>query len=200
MDKLYTSSFNLDDWYMALMHSTKRLVSAYIPEDEEALKNTPERVASAFEEMLGGYDYDSPLDCLGTYFENSPGEDLVLIKDIQFYSLCKHHLLPFFGKVHIGYLPDKKIVGLSKIPRLVKCFSQRLQLQEKLGKEILDCLNESDLKPKGVIVVIEAQHMCMAMRGVEAMGSSTVTSSIVGSFSTDQNLKLEFYHLIGRKI
>jgi GTP cyclohydrolase I len=165
------------------------------PEDEEAQANTPTRFVRAYNEILSGYT-TSPETVIGKDFEQVVKDDLVIVKNIPFYSLCKHHMLPFFGDVSIGYLPTDKILGLSKFPRLVKCLSQRLQVQENLGRQICDILHNSPLKPKGVICVINARHLCMEMRGIESKGS-TITASIAGAFVDNSELKREFYHLIG---
>lgn len=186
-----------DTWQEDLEQAIGNIVQDFIPGDEEAQNNSPYRVSKSYSELLSGYTID-PKKIIGKSFEIAPGEDLVIVKDINFFSLCKHHFLPFFGKVHVGYLPNGKVIGLSKVPRLVKCLSQRLQLQEGLCRSILNTIQESELNPKGVIVVAEAQHMCMQMRGIQAVGSVTTTSSISGEFETNNNLKGEFYQLIGR--
>lgn len=155
---------------------------------------TPERAAKAMQFLTQGYDMDPQKILLGAMFEEDY-DDMVLIKDIELYSLCEHHMLPFFGKVHIAYIPNGKIVGLSKIPRIVDVFARRLQVQERLTHDILECINET-LQPKGVAIVIEAQHMCMMMRGVQKQNSATTTSGFRGEFKK-QETRNEFLKLIG---
>jgi GTP cyclohydrolase I len=155
---------------------------------------TPERAAKAMQFLTQGYDMDPKEILLGAMFEEDY-DDMVLIKDIELYSLCEHHMLPFFGKVHIAYIPNGKIVGLSKIPRIVDVFARRLQVQERLTHDILECINET-LQPKGVAIVIEAQHMCMMMRGVQKQNSATTTSGFRGEFK-NQETRNEFLKLIG---
>lgn len=149
--------------------------------DREGLKDTPERVVKAFREMFGGYDM-CPAEVLGRTFEEVAGyDDLVLIKDISFHSHCEHHMVPIIGKAHVGYLPDRKVVGLSKIARVVDIFARRLQTQEAMTAEIAGVIQDV-LKPRGVAVMIEAEHMCMAMRGIRKQGSTTLTSTFTGVF------------------
>jgi GTP cyclohydrolase I len=155
---------------------------------------TPERAAKAMQFLTQGYNMDPREILLGAMFEESY-DDMVLIKDIELYSLCEHHMLPFFGKVHVGYIPNGKIVGLSKIPRIIDVFARRLQVQERLTHDILECINDT-LQPKGVGVVIEAQHMCMMMRGVQKQNSATTTSGFRGEFK-NQETRSEFLKLIG---
>lgn len=159
----------------------------------EGLLETPERVAKSFEKLYGGYHQD-PQKII-TVFENEGYDEMVIAKDIEFYSMCEHHMLPFFGKAHIGYIPEDKIIGLSKMPRLVEVFARRLQNQERLTKQIADTLSEI-LKPKGVGVVLEASHFCMMARGVEKQGSKMVTSSFTGHFKKDEKTRNEFLNLI----
>jgi GTP cyclohydrolase I len=144
--------------------------------------------------LTQGYEMDPQKILLGAMFEEDY-DDMVLIKDIELYSLCEHHMLPFFGKVHVAYIPNGKIVGLSKIPRIVDVFARRLQVQERLTHDILECINTT-LQPKGVAVVIEAQHMCMMMRGVQKQNSATTTSGFRGEFK-NQETRNEFLKLIG---
>lgn len=167
-----------------------------LKEDQEAIENTPNRVCNAFCEVLNGYT-DSPGRFLEKDFSVTPSDDLVVVKDIPFYSMCKHHMLPFFGVVNVGYLPHEKVIGLSKIPRLVKCLSQRLQIQEDLGRQICDTMMGSKLAPRGVIAVIKARHLCMEMRGIQATGAVTTTASISGVFVDNHDLKTEAYSIIG---
>ena len=163
--------------------------------NREGLINTPERVAKCILQFTSGYSVD-PIAVLNSAKFKEDYSKPVLIKDIEFYSLCEHHMLPFFGKVHIAYIPDGSIVGLSKIPRRVDILSHRLQVQERFTREICQCIQQA-LQPKGVMVVVEAQHMCMQMRGVEKQGATTVTSDYSGDFSSSQ-MREEFYKQIGK--
>jgi len=159
----------------------------------EGLVKTPTRVASAMEWLTRGYALDAARVIGDALFEESH-ESMVMVRDIELYSLCEHHLLPFFGKVHIAYIPDGKIVGLSKLPRVVEVFARRLQVQERLTEQIAQALTDV-LQPRGVGVVIEAQHLCMMMRGVEKQNSKTITSAMHGSFRTDGKTRDEFLRL-----
>jgi len=162
--------------------------------NRKGLKETPKRVAKMFEEILSGYKQD-PKKVLGKVFYEEFNE-LVLVKDILFYSLCEHHMLPFFGKVHIAYIPDgKKVVGISKFARLVDVFTKRLQLQERITNQIADTIMET-LTPQGAMVVIEAQHLCMIMRGVKKPESKIVTSAMRGVFLRDLRTRAEALNLI----
>lgn len=163
----------------------------------EGLIKTPERAAKAMQFLTHGYDLDPVSILEGALFEEQYSE-MILVKDIELYSLCEHHLLPFFGKAHIAYIPNGKIVGLSKIPRVVDVFARRLQVQERLTHQILNCINET-LQPLGVAVVIEAQHLCMMMRGVEKQNSLTTTSAFVGQFR-EKETRNEFMNLIGKRL
>ncbi|NMH89419.1 GTP cyclohydrolase I FolE [Flavivirga algicola] len=161
----------------------------------DGLLKTPERAAKAMQFLTQGYHQD-PVDILkGAMFKESYNE-MVIVKDIELYSLCEHHILPFFGKAHIAYIPDGHIVGLSKLPRIVDVFARRLQVQERLTEQILDCINDT-LKPQGVAVVIEASHMCMMMRGVQKQNSITTTSGFRGQFEKIET-RNEFLKLIGK--
>ncbi len=160
----------------------------------DGLKKTPLRVEKAYEFLTKGYSLDPKAVLNGAFF-SSDYDELVIVKDIDFYSLCEHHLLPFYGKCHIGYLPGKKIVGLSKLPRLVEVFARRLQVQERLTSEIAQCIDEQ-LKPRGVGVVMEARHLCTMMRGVEKQNTEMVTSSMTGRFRSDARTREEFLGLI----
>lgn len=160
------------------------------------LVNTPERVAKALAFMTQGYQRNIDHLLNGALFPIEYDE-MVIVKDIDFFSLCEHHLLPFFGKVHVGYLPNKKVVGLSKIPRIVDTFARRLQVQERLTTQIAETL-ESKLNANGVGVVVEARHLCMMMRGVEKQNTVAVTSSMLGTFRSQQQTRLEFLKLIRR--
>lgn len=160
----------------------------------EGLLKTPERVAKAMQFLTQGYDIRAT-DILKSAMFSEDYSQMVLVKEIEFYSLCEHHLLPFFGKAHIAYIPDGHIVGLSKLPRVVDAFSRRLQVQERLTNEIRDCIQDT-LKPKGVAVVLEARHLCMQMRGVEKQSSLTTTSAFSGAFLDSEKTRLEFMNLI----
>lgn len=160
------------------------------------LDKTPKRVESSLKFLTRGYRQDlEKLLNSAIYEENY--DEMVVVKDIHFFSLCEHHLLPFYGKAQVAYLPNGKIIGLSKIPRVVEAFSKRLQLQERLTSQIADCLM-AHLKPKGVAVVMEAFHLCMAMRGVEKKDSFCVTSSMLGCFRSDPRSRAEFLSLVGK--
>ncbi|KJD36225.1 GTP cyclohydrolase [Tamlana sedimentorum] len=161
----------------------------------EGLLKTPERAAKAMQFLTQGYEQD-PVEILkGAMFKESYNE-MVIVKDIELYSLCEHHILPFFGKAHIAYIPNGHIVGLSKLPRIVDVFARRLQVQERLTEQILDCINDT-LQPQGVAVVIEAAHMCMMMRGVQKQNSTTTTSGFRGQFEKIET-RNEFLKLIGK--
>lgn len=162
------------------------------------LEKTPERIAKALAFLTKGYDQDINEIINGALFPLEYDE-MVIVRDIDFYSLCEHHLLPFFGKCHIGYIPNKQVVGLSKLPRIVEVLSRRLQVQERLTVEIAETLKTA-LKPLGVGVVIEAQHLCMMMRGVEKQNTIAVTSHMLGGFRKQQQTREEFLKLIGRSV
>jgi len=166
--------------------------------NREGLKNTPHRVAKTYEFLTQGYKKDIRKVFNGAIFEEKYDE-MVIVKDIDFYSMCEHHLIPFFGKAHIAYIPNGKIVGLSKIPRIVDVFSQRLQVQERMTQEIADTIDKF-LLPRGVAVVVEAYHMCMMMRGVQKQNSITTTSAMHGIFTEDARTRSEFLNLIAKKI
>ena len=185
---------NKEEKYEILKNACLQNLQA-IGEDtqREGLVKTPERVAKAFLELTRGYDMD-PAETLRSAMFEEEYDQMVVVKDIEFHSLCEHHILPFFGKVHIAYIPNGKIVGLSKIPRVVDIFSHRLQVQEHLTKQICDCIQQA-LNPLGTIVVIEAQHLCMQMRGVEKQGSITTTIYYSGAFS-QADKRREFMQLI----
>jgi GTP cyclohydrolase IA len=160
----------------------------------DGLLKTPERVAKAYEFLTNGYEKNGEEVLKSAMFDEDYNE-MVLVKDIEMYSLCEHHLLPFFGKVHIAYIPNGKIVGLSKLPRLVDVYARRLQVQERLTLEIRDCI-QNTLNPLGVAVVIEARHLCMQMRGVNKQNSSTTTSAFSGEFMNNDKTRKEFIALI----
>jgi GTP cyclohydrolase I len=162
--------------------------------DREGLVNTPKRVEKALRFLTGGYSADIDAILNNALFTVDYSE-MVIVKDIDFYSLCEHHLLPFFGKCHVAYLPSERVIGLSKIPRLVDVFSRRLQVQERLTSQIAETISEK-IAPLGVAVVIEATHLCMSMRGVEKQNSFAVTSSMLGSFRSDARTRMEFLELI----
>ena len=162
----------------------------------DGLQKTPERVSQSLQFLTNGYKENADEILNGALFD-VPYDEMVIVKDIELFSLCEHHLLPFFGKCHVAYLPDKKVVGLSKLPRLVDMYARRLQVQERLTTEIAETINEN-IRPRGVAVVIEAQHLCMVMRGVEKQNSVAVTSSMLGAFKDDQNTRNEFLNLIRR--
>ncbi|MEC3907707.1 GTP cyclohydrolase I FolE [Tamlana sp. 2201CG12-4] len=163
--------------------------------NRDGLLKTPERAAKAMQFLTQGYEQD-PVEILkGAMFKESYNE-MVIVKDIELYSLCEHHILPFFGKAHIAYIPNGYIVGLSKLPRIVDVFARRLQVQERLTEQVLDCINDT-LKPQGVAVVIEASHMCMMMRGVQKQNSVTTTSGFRGQFEKIET-RNEFLKLIGK--
>jgi GTP cyclohydrolase I len=162
----------------------------------QGLQATPERVARAFRELTDGYGLRASDIVAGAVFDQDYDE-MVLVKDIPFYSLCEHHMLPFFGSCHVGYLPKGRVVGLSKIPRLVSMFAHRLQLQERMTKEIAEALNE-ELAPRGVGVVVEARHLCMEMRGVQKTGGQLITSCMLGTFRKDARTRAEFLELVRR--
>jgi GTP cyclohydrolase I len=165
--------------------------------NREGLIKTPERASKAMQFLMQGYQQD-PAEILKSALFKEDYSELVLVKDIEVYSMCEHHMLPFFGKAHIAYIPNGHIVGLSKLPRLVDVFARRLQVQERLTLQIRDCIEEV-LKPQGVAVVIEAQHMCMQMRGVQKQNSMTTTSAFTGIFLKDDRTRVEFINLISNR-
>ncbi|HEY6467524.1 MAG TPA: GTP cyclohydrolase I FolE [Candidatus Acidoferrales bacterium] len=172
----------------------KILVQVGEDPEREGLKKTPERFESAFRFMTSGYTQDPENVLNGAKFRVCYDE-IIVVKDIEVYSLCEHHLLPFFGKCHVAYLPDKQVVGLSKIARLVNLYARRLQIQERLTSQIARAIEEK-LKPLGVGVIIEAKHMCMVMRGVEKQGSVAVTSAMLGTFRNNKQTRDEFLSLV----
>jgi GTP cyclohydrolase IA len=165
--------------------------------DRPGLVDTPQRVRRSLADLTRGYAQD-PRDVMGRAIFEEPYDEMVVVKDIELYSLCEHHLLPFFGKVHVGYLPNGRIVGLSKLPRLVEIFSRRLQVQERLTVQIAEALADL-LDPLGVGVVVEASHLCMMMRGVEKQNSKTTTSCLLGRFKEDEKTRSEFLNLVQRQ-
>jgi GTP cyclohydrolase I len=182
------------------LESTVEQLLNLIGEDSEreGLLRTPHRVAKAWQFLTKGYDEDVRAVLNKAVFKEKYDE-MVIVKDIDFFSMCEHHLLPFYGKAHIAYIPNGKIVGLSKIPRIVEIFSRRLQVQERMTQQIAETLFDA-LEPDGVGVVIEAKHLCMMMRGVEKQHSVATTSAMLGSFRDDERTRSEFLHLIGTKL
>jgi GTP cyclohydrolase IA len=180
-----------------LEESARRILLA-VGEDpgREGLADTPRRVAESLSYLTEGYGVDPRAVVRNALYEH-PGDDLVTVRNIPFYSLCEHHLLPFFGRCHIGYLPTGKVIGLSKLPRLVDVYAHRLQLQERLTREVAEAI-EHILKAKGVAVVMEARHLCVEMRGVEKLDSDTVTSCLLGDFRLNATLRSEFLELTNR--
>ena len=164
--------------------------------EREGLLKTPERVERTMRFLMSGYETD-PGEIVTSALFVEDCDEMVIVRDIELYSMCEHHMLPFHGKCHVAYIPDGKIIGLSKIPRIVDAYSRRLQVQERLTQQIASCLWEH-LRPKGVGVVVEAIHLCMAMRGVEKQHSSAQTSAMLGLFRKDQRTRGEFLDLIGR--
>jgi len=161
----------------------------------EGLIDTPKRVVKAYKELFSGYDQDAE-EALGRTFEEVAGyDDVVLIKDIPFFSHCEHHMVPIIGKAHVAYLPDGKVVGLSKIARVVDIFGRRLQTQETMTAQVAHAIDDT-LRPRGVAVMIEAEHMCMAMRGIQKQGSTTITTTFTGAFKTDPHEQVRFMTLI----
>ena len=166
--------------------------------NREGLLKTPERVAKSLQFLTHGYDLN-PQEIMKSAMFKEDYRQMVLVKDIEIYSMCEHHMLPFFGKAHVAYIPNGYIVGLSKIARVVDAFARRLQVQERLTTEIKDCI-QNTLNPLGVAVVIEAQHMCMQMRGIQKQNSVTTTSDFTGAFMKQEKTREEFIHLIGAKL
>ncbi|MFQ6616404.1 MAG: GTP cyclohydrolase I FolE [Fidelibacterota bacterium] len=163
----------------------------------EGLVRTPERVARAWEYFIRGYQ-QTPDEVVGDALFDEDVDEIVVVKDIDFFSLCEHHLLPFKGVVHVGYLPGKKIIGLSKIPRIIIIYARRLQVQERMTQQIADAI-EQVLNPRGVAVIVEAEHLCMQMRGVEKKASFMITSAIRGVFRENQKTREEFLSIIRRR-
>ena len=190
MNEKEVMEFQIADYVRQLIHS--------IGEDpnRDGLVGTPDRVERSMKALTSGYS-QSPQEVLNGALFDCDYDDMVLVKDIDFFSLCEHHLLPFFGKCHIAYLPDRKIIGLSKLPRLVDVFARRLQVQERLTTEIARVIEE-ELTPKGVGVVMEASHLCVMMRGVEKQNAHMVTSSMLGRFRSDSKTREEFLELMKR--
>ena len=190
----FTPNEDITNQIGELVRSTLPLIGE--DPNREGLVKTPQRVGRAMQFLTKGY-HEDPVAILQSAIFNEDCDQMVVVKDIEFYSLCEHHLLPFFGKVHIAYIPNGKITGLSKLPRVVDVFARRLQLQERLTNQIKDCIQQT-LQPQGVMVVIEAEHRCMQMRGVQKMHSMTVTSAFSGVFE-EQPTREEFMNLIRLK-
>ena len=163
----------------------------------DGLEKTPQRVDRSLRYLTSGYQKNAD-DLLNGALFDVAYDEMVIVRDIEVFSLCEHHLLPFFGKCHVAYIPNGKVIGLSKIPRLVDMYARRLQVQERLTMQIAETINEK-ITPKGVAVVIEAQHLCMIMRGVEKQNSTAVTSSLLGAFKDQQNTRNEFLNLVNRR-
>lgn len=186
-------SYNQDDINEISSHYRRIIELMGEDPNREGLQKTPERVAKAMQFLTQGYEQDGSAILKSALFDE-PNQQMVLVKSIEIYSMCEHHMLPFFGKAHVAYIPNGKIVGLSKIPRVVDVFARRLQVQERLTHQIRDCI-QNTLNPAGVAIVIEAQHMCMQMRGVQKQNSFTTTSAFTGEFLKDATRK-EFISLI----
>jgi GTP cyclohydrolase I len=182
------------------IEETIRELLGKIGEDpaREGLLKTPQRVAKAWTFLTSGYHL-TPAEVVNNAVFNEKYDEMVIVKDIDFFSLCEHHLLPFYGRAHIAYIPKGKIVGLSKLPRIVEIFSRRLQVQERMTQQIAETLYDA-LEPDGVAVVVEARHLCMMMRGVEKQNSLATTSAMLGSFRDDERTRSEFLNLIGRAL
>jgi len=165
--------------------------------EREGLLNTPDRIAGMYDELMAGYRVD-PVKMINNALFNVDYDEMVIVKDIEFYSLCEHHMLPFYGHAHVAYIPDGKVIGLSKIPRIVEMFARRLQVQERMTKQIADFLKEI-VQPKGVAVVVEGVHMCSMMRGVKKANASMITSAVLDTFKTNSKTRAEFMDHIGRR-
>lgn len=200
MSELYCREDSYDDKTIDEISAHYREIVRLLGEDpeREGLLKTPERVAKAMAFMTKGYSED-PCKILTSAMFREEYRQMVLVKDIEIYSICEHHMLPFIGKAHVAYIPDGYITGLSKIARVVECFARRLQVQERLTVQIRDCIHEV-LKPMGVAVVIEASHTCMQMRGVQKQNSITTTSAFTGVFLSQHRTREEFITLIGKKL
>lgn len=206
MAQVVSASELQDDPNVYDEEKTERLAGYYtgilsaLGEDvsREGLVKTPVRVAKAMQFLLKGYRED-PEAILKSAMFKEPYQQMVVVKDIEVYSMCEHHMLPFFGKAHVGYIPRNHITGLSKLPRVVDAFARRLQVQERLTTQIKECIQKT-LNPLGVAVVIEAQHMCMQMRGVQKQNAVTTTSDFTGAFLNSEATREEFFNIIGRRM
>ena len=178
------------------MENAVKEMLEHIGEDitREGLEKTPSRVRKAWEFMCSGYEKDA-IEIINSALFTSSNNEMVVVKDIEFYSMCEHHMLPIIGKAHVAYIPNGKVVGLSKIPRVIDVFARRLQIQEQLTEQIADAINDA-IAPKGVAVILDARHMCMEMRGVEKICSTTVTSALRGLFKKDKKTKDEFLSIV----
>ncbi len=165
--------------------------------DRDGLRRTPERIARMYDEILAGYNTD-PQAMINDALFDVEYDEMIVVKDIEFFSMCEHHMLPFLGRAHVAYIPRDKVIGLSKIPRIVEMFARRLQVQERMTQQIADLLNDS-LRPQGVGVVVEASHMCAMMRGVKKEHASMVTSAMLGRFKSDARTRNEFMQLLNRR-
>ncbi len=197
--KSYQKKEEYDTELTASIAQNYKVIIDSLGEDvtREGLEKTPERAAKAMQFLTHGYAID-PLEILKSALFTEDHNQMIVVKNIEIYSMCEHHMLPFFGKAHVAYIPNGKIVGLSKIPRIVDAYARRMQVQERLTDQIKNCLQEA-LQPLGVAVVIEAQHMCMQMRGIEKQNSFTTTSSFTGAFEKNKTRK-EFISLISNKL
>lgn len=200
IDKGYTRIDQYNPEATEVISNCYRDILKHIGEDpdREGLLKTPERVAKSLQFLTQGYSINPDAILRSAIFKEEYRQ-MVLVKDIDLYSLCEHHLIPFFGKAHVAYIPNGYITGLSKIARVVEAFARRLQVQERLTVQIRNCIQEA-LHPLGVAVVIEAQHMCMQMRGVQKQNSATTTSAFTGAFLNSQATREEFFHLIGKRL
>jgi len=194
--KNLTKAVKLSDKQDTKFEDAVKTMMFHVGEDpsREGLLKTPQRVKKAYEFIFGGYKED-PREILKSALFTSSNDEMVLLKDIEFYSTCEHHLLPIIGRVHVAYIPDGKVVGLSKIPRVVNVFARRMQIQEQLTEQIADAIMDT-IAPKGVAVVVQARHMCMEMRGVEKINSTTTSSALRGLFKKDEKTRSEFFSLI----
>lgn len=191
--ELFTSEINEDAIRDAV---TTILTSVGEDPERDGLKRTPERISRMYKELLSGYRID-PIEMVNDAVFEVPYDEVVIVRDIEFYSLCEHHMLPFIGRAHVAYLPSKSVIGLSKIPRIVDMFARRLQVQERLTRQVADFINEL-LHPKGVAVVVEALHLCSMMRGVKKHDARMTTSTMLGAFRNNMATRMEFLDNISR--
>lgn len=203
LEKMFTVSPNGQDGQATgerqAIEEAVRMILSGVGEDpdRQGLQRTPDRVARMYEELTAGYTTD-PVKLINDALFDVDYSEMVIVKDIDFYSLCEHHLLPFFGKAHVAYIPNGRVIGLSKIPRIVEMFARRLQVQERMTEQIADFINEV-LAPQGVAVVVEGAHMCSMMRGVKKANASMVTSAVRGLFRSDSKTRAEFMEHVGRR-